>query len=467
VGEVTLVPAEGGAESILGEFSGMTQGNLKVPPRHLGWTPDSRYLMIAGRESPEGPLRLFRVDSKDGTRVPVMEPQSGILGDSGPAVSPDGKTLAFHRFRAMGSGGIYTVGLDEAYLARGAVRTLVSGNFAASPVWLNNRELAFYGYRLGEMQIFRVPADGSSEAVPILGGLQGMELSYSIAQQRLAFKRNDVDDDIWRLPLQGDGVAAGPAAAWILSSRQEAVPEYSPDETLVAFISNRAGYPNVWICERNGSHPRQLTRLAGSITGPMSWSPDGKWITFASNAEGSGDVYVIAADGTAGPRRLTQDPPDDVRASWSKDGKWIYFGSNRTGRYEVWKIAPEGGQAVQVTTTGGSSPLESPDGRWLYYAGDDQYETVLWRRPAAGGATEKVVERLNLWYSVGRSAIYYFGRKGKEVRYWDAVTRQDRLLAEMPAGTGLGITAAPDGRELAISPTNSRGGGILMIERFR
>jgi len=130
-----------------------------------------------------------------------MEPQSGILGDSGPAVSPDGKTLAFHRFRAMGSGGIYTVGLDEAYLARGAVRTLVSGNFAASPVWLNNRELAFYGYRLGEMQIFRVPADGSSEAVPILGGLQGMELSYSIAQQRLAFKRNDVDDDIWRLPL--------------------------------------------------------------------------------------------------------------------------------------------------------------------------------------------------------------------------------------------------------------------------
>jgi len=466
--ELLLVPSEGGLERSLGQFQGVARSNLKVPPPQVAWTPDNNYLIMSAYEGMDGPLRLFRVAVSDGARVPVLKTEVGILGDAGPSISPDGKRLAFHRFVAMGSGEIHVAPLTPRYLGTEATRVLSNGKYNANPVWINNTELVYNGYRQGEMRLFRISADAPGPPTPVMGGTLAKQIDYSATARQLAFKQEKSNGALMRLALREPGVADGTASELIRSSRQDVVPEYSPDGGFIAFTSNRAGYPNIWICDREGGHCRQVTYLEGSITAPTSWAPDGKRLTFASNTTGAGDIYTQDANGTgAPPPNLTSDAADDIRPSWSRNGKWIYFGSNRSGRYEVWKVSPEGGPPIQVTIDGGSSPVESIDGKWLYYTGDNQYDTSLWRRPADGGAAEKVVERLHYWYTVGRSGVYYASIKRRELRYWNAGKREDRLLFEMPSPLSLGFSVSPDERELCLSSSRPLGADIMMIAPYR
>ena len=352
--------------------------------------------------------------------------------------------------------------------ANEAVRVLTNGKYNANPVWINNTELVYNGYRQGEMQLFRISADAHGLPAPVMGGTLAAQIAYSAPARQLAFRQEKSNGVLLRLALRTPGVAEGTASELIRSSRQDVVPEYSPDGGLIAFTSNRAGYPNIWICDRGGGHCRQVSYLEGSITGPTSWSPDGRRLTFASNTTGARDIYTQDASGAGTPpRNLTSDAADDIRSSWSRDGKWIYFGSNRSGRYEVWKVSPEGGPPIQVTVTGGASPMESFDGKWLYYSGDNQYDTALWRRPVSGGAAEKVVEVMHYWYTVGRSGVYYASIKRRELRYWNAAKHEDRLLFEMPTPLALGLSVSPDERELCISATQGSGADIMMIAPYR
>src|SRR5438309_5698955 len=119
----------------------------------------------------------------------------------------------------------------------------------------------------------------------------------------------------------------------------------------------------LWVCDREGRSPIQLTSVGGPSVGSARWSPDSRWIAFDSSGGNNSDIYVISPDG--GPmRRLTTGPSNNVRPSWSGDGRWIYFGSNRNGDWQIWKAPVQGGGAVLVPISkGGNEVFESPDGK--------------------------------------------------------------------------------------------------------
>ncbi len=75
---------------------------------------------------------------------------------------------------------------------------------------------------------------------------------------RLAYKRGPFDSNIWRLPLAGPGVASGPPARFIASTRQDLAAQYSPDGKRIAFESDRSGVYGIWISDADGSHAVDL-----------------------------------------------------------------------------------------------------------------------------------------------------------------------------------------------------------------
>jgi dipeptidyl aminopeptidase/acylaminoacyl peptidase len=153
----------------------------------------------------------------------------------------------------------------------------------------------------------------------------------------------------WHVSLSSVGVASGPPAKLIASTRIEEEPQYSPDGKRIAFESDRSGVQGIWISDADGAHATELFARPGSTSASAHWSPDGQRIAFGSNMEGKNiDVYVIRASGGK-PIRLTTDPAEDDAPSWSRDGNWIYFASQRTDQYEVWKVPAAGGEAVRVT----------------------------------------------------------------------------------------------------------------------
>lgn len=137
------------------------------------------------------------------------------------------------------------------------------------------------------------------------------------------------------------------------STRNEGLPEYSPDGTKVVFHSDRGGPINIWVCDSDGANAIQLTHeKTPNWAHVPRWSPNGDNIVLILIDErGVHDIHVVGSRGGF-PRRLTKDEFVDNAPSWSPDGHWVYFLSNRSGDFQIWKIPAEGDQPIRVTRNG-------------------------------------------------------------------------------------------------------------------
>jgi Tol biopolymer transport system component/predicted Ser/Thr protein kinase len=107
-----------------------------------------------------------------------------------------------------------------------------------------------------------------------------------------------------------------------------------------------------------------VTVAASSGFWASSLSPDGR---LAGMKEG--DLWFYAADAAGAP--ATSFPTTlatELQPAWSPDGRWLAYTSNNTGRPEVYvRPYPGPGEAVMVSTGGGSGPAWNPQGRELFY----------------------------------------------------------------------------------------------------
>ena len=181
-------------------------------------------------------------------------------------------------------------GGDERRLTRGNHNTQ---GLAWAP---DGRSLAFSAVRLGggsPFALWRVPASGG-DPVRLEFGEHGMRPTTSGRSGRLAYVREELRWDIWRV--------GGPTAPeedrvprpLISSTAIDYFPRYSPDGREIAFVSSRTGAQEVWTCDADGSRPRQLTFQGSPLAAGPFWSPDGRQIAYDSPREGSEDVWVVS-----------------------------------------------------------------------------------------------------------------------------------------------------------------------------
>src|SRR5262245_22074938 len=102
--QVRVISALGGPEQSLGPC-----GDSEY--RRLAWSPDGAWLAMPRRDS-ASPLAIELLSLQSRERKIVTHPPSGILGDSSPAFSPDGRRLAFCRLLTDGVNDLYSVSLD-------------------------------------------------------------------------------------------------------------------------------------------------------------------------------------------------------------------------------------------------------------------------------------------------------------------------------------------------------------------
>jgi len=326
--------------------------------------------------------------------------------------------------------------------------------------------------------LFRIPIEGGAPEWLAATGSDAHYPAFSREGNRLAWRQNTVDTDIFRLAIKAE--TSSPLADLIVSTALEASPRYSPDGKRIVFVSNRSGSDEIWVCGSEGENPVRLTSFRGPLAGSPSWSPDGKQIVFDSRPEGNADLYVVSAEGGQ-PRRLTTDPAEDIVPSWSRDGRWIYFTSNRfsedrSGRLQIWKMPSGGGEATQMTKQGGFEPVESPDGRWLYFTQDRGSSAIL-RMPTAGGAEEPLFDFHQKNYSriwtVTGEGIYFAEAKSNTqsaIKFFSFSTKNERIVAEIDRilpGSVSGLAISPDGRWLLFPFYAKRGSDLMMIDNFR
>jgi Tol biopolymer transport system component/DNA-binding winged helix-turn-helix (wHTH) protein len=469
---IHLVPALGGAERKLAEVapSAIFAGRMSIFAQDLDWSPDGKLLAAPDRSSADAAQGIFLISAESGEKRRLTSPPTQYLGDWSPKFSPDGKTLAFVRGASFFVNDLYFVPTDG-----GEARQLTFDHrWILGLTWTaDGREIIFSSNRGGLFRLWRVAVSGGAPEAMAAAGEDAYLPSVSRRGNRLAYVRWKPDSNIWRVAgpnAAHDSQPVKPPVKLIASTREEALPQFSPDGQRIAFLSNRSGSDEIWVCDGEGQHPIQLTSFGGPQGGTPRWSPDGRRIVFDCRPEGHADIFVIGADGGL-PRRLTTEASEDIVPSWSRDGRWVYFVSNRGGTQQVWKVAAEGGQPVQVTRQGGFEPFESADGQWLYYV----KQGGLWRMPAAGGEEARILDRVEwgYWAECG-TGICFLDRQATPrpaIEFIDLTTRQTRRLADLEKESGLaqppGFAVSPDGRWILYKRVDQIENDLLLVENFR
>ena len=124
----------------------------------------------------------------------------------------------------------------------------------------------------------------------------------------------------------------------------------SPDRTMIAYVSGRAGHDDLYVASADGTGAKRLTNdLAFEEDPYLSPIPSGSSLRATA-------MTVTATSSSSTPTaprsRRCAGSTDDVRPpAWSPDGSRIAFDSDRDGDREIFVMATDGTGVTQLTAT--------------------------------------------------------------------------------------------------------------------
>ncbi|HEY7028137.1 MAG TPA: protein kinase [Gemmatimonadales bacterium] len=341
------------------------------------------------------------------------------------------------------------------------------------------------GYR----NLFLRTYPGGEETQLTRGSRDDIQASWSPDGSLIALVRSSLSDgklepgDVLGLYAEGGDVwtvdPKSGAEEHLLSGAFS--PSWSPDGNHIAVDAGWGGAHRIWVTDKNGHNPRQVTSDSSNEVAHMSprWSPDGKRLVFRRLQQPKSDIVVVDL-ATGKTAWVTHDDVVDVNPAWSPSGRFIYFSSLRGGGLNLWRVAVSQSGDPQSPpeqlTTGAGDDLEpsiAPDGKRLAFS-IFRIEADLWRLPldpATGkaiGQPETViattrVESRGAWSPDGRSIAFNSDRNGDMNLWLHSEGEPDRQLTTGPGGDYQPNWSA-DGKVIAFFSSRSGQNDIWTVQ---
>lgn len=302
---------------------------------NLAWSPDGRSMLFTDQPGPNQPRAIYAVAADGGAPRRISDPGAGVLGDSLPAVSPDGARLAFVRWRTTGASDVFVQDLRS-----GRLRQLTHDQVEVLGLaWSDTgRSLFFTSNRSGDYAVWSIPPRGGTPRRLSAGLREVRRLSFAKGGMLVA----EIAELRGNLALAG---RAGPTLT------DEAGVQWggdvSPAGDLAYVEDSRAGRA-VWIQPKAGPR-RRVSFMRATHMDDVRWSPDGARLAFIAVSAGRWAIYEVDARG--GALRTVLSGDDQMGSlSWSPDGGHLLFGMKRGGTWRIWRTPRSGGAAPEPVT---------------------------------------------------------------------------------------------------------------------
>ncbi|MEO7648152.1 MAG: protein kinase, partial [Gemmatimonadaceae bacterium] len=438
-----------------------------LPPASAQRGASSRKYLFAGAAA--GVLILALLAStylRSDVKAFALEETRQLTNDPGgevmPALSPDGRLLAYFSEQADG--------IVVRQVSGGKPVNIASGN---QPTWSpNGSEIAF-------------ARDDGIYVIPALGGTARRVITdaewpaWSPDGKALAY----VTYDGWVSVADVDGRNARK----LHRASQPHLFSWSPDGSRLAFVSENSEWmttgniapSSIVVLDIDVKEAAVVTTDTHLNTSPR-WSADGSGIFYVSSVGGGRDIYFrrIARDGkpTGDAQRLTTGLALHSITS-SADGSVMAY-STATATVGIWTVPIPAAGTVSVGAarqlTFVNERIEamsiSRDGTWLAFDSDRAGNQDIWKMPLAGGDAEQLTrdpaDDFNpSWSPDGKEISFHSWRSGNRDAYlMSADGSNERLLLGGPSHE-FGGRWSPDGKSLALVSDRSGRGELYIIPR--
>jgi len=436
-------------------------------PLGVSWSPDGKWLAFSkanslakngGSSSAHFSIHQVNVETSEERVMP--EPSGDCANTWQAAYSPDGKYLASVCVLTDGVAKVYVQNPDGSQ-ARELEDARSSEGFSGL-AWAQDSKSLLY---CSDQHLWRVQIGGGKPEKLLFA--QDVE-SVAVASHgnRLAFAQVHHPGNIWQLGLASRTKAAALATKLISSTRGDSGARISPDSKHIAFQSWRSGNPEMWVSDRDGSSPVQLTTFGGPLIGEPRWSPDSRQIVFDLRPpSGKAEVYVMNLEGGP-PQRFLTGTTQAAAPFWSRDGNWIYFDSDRP--HAIWKVPVKGGMPIRLTEEGQdrNTPQESSDGTRVLFYKDEH----LWSVSVNGGDERPIPGvPVNVSWMPTLSGAYFIDGSPRHfaLHYFETATQHTRKIADFPYLFVMwGPSLAPDGHSILFTGIEHSEGDIMLVNGF-
>ena len=327
------------------EFQGLLNGSPKkeVMLQLAGLTGDAYQVQRIRTEGSDDYEQTFTEKGN------MMTFTAKYTDDYSPAISPDGKWLAFASNR------------------------------------LENAELYLMDLKSGSLHQL-THTDELDEYMP----------AFSPDGKSIAFVTERTRGGMMLPPVQASGSDPTSATIYLMDvdgrnqrplidiAGAQRAPVFSPDGQRIAFESktptdqiesgpgsteNNATL-EIYVIHVDGTNKRQLTQN-DIDDGHPTWAPNGKRLTFTAMVDNIYQIFSVSASG--GPaEQLTFGRASHYHPTFSPDGKRIIYVSNAYNHYTLWMMDTDGENKTQLTNHVGAhfEPSLTSDGKTLIFSSD-------------------------------------------------------------------------------------------------
>jgi len=231
-------------------------------------------------------------------------------------------------------------------VGREVTRKTTTGALDSNPaISRDGKRIAFTSNREGAINIYVMDTERASSTLRVG---EGMSPSFSPDGTMLFYQRYLPGDRTWTIwkfdfnTSQHSQLVSGIHPAASNSGNQLAYCKFNSSSNL----------STLWILDLKSGNESQVASFDGASTVMPKWSPDDKHLLFTINRGNVGrarpkektaafinaDLAIVNADGT-GQTNLTDNPANDLGRCWGADG-FIYFSSLREKSTDIWRFKP-------------------------------------------------------------------------------------------------------------------------------
>lgn len=279
-----------------------------------------------------------------------------------PAVSPDGKYLAFASTKNAPKPDIYIKPVA------GTVMTQLTSDPAGDlqPVFSpDGQQIAFVSDRTGSWDIFVMDINGRNVRQLTDDPAAEFYPTFSPDGKKIAYSRYNAQTDSWEIWLL---YIDNPGRKKFITTGL--FPRFSPLEDKIVYQRPRDRKTrlfSIWMVsvgkDDQPSMPTEIVSLPSYSLILPSWSIDGKKIVYCAVSgqseeamKKSSQIWVVFTDGH-GRMPITDPGPGCFSPVWSRDGR-IFFCSARDGAENIWSIVPF--PAVATDAVAAAEPPSPP-----------------------------------------------------------------------------------------------------------